>query len=288
MKLIVKADDYGYTKRCNDGTIKAIEDGIVTVVDVMLDTPGTVDALERIKDYRWVSIGWHGGHFWGSPVADPALVPSMINEQGRFKWRKDRSLQKTVVYEEAVTEMRAELERCIRILGRTPDFTEVFGDDSVMSRARKAVCDEYGIKYGFATTIHGDTILPPAEEHKKCNIEKVDPQFQYPGAMGRDKDVVKQNYFPINHFKKYLDVNKDITYLSSWHPGYCDDYIAAESSMAYCRDIDVEALCSDELKQWIIDNKVELVNYEDAVFGWNIYQNYLRTAGSPLWKGNFS
>lgn len=39
MKLIVRADDFGYTKTHNDGTMKAIDDGIVTSVDIMLDTP---------------------------------------------------------------------------------------------------------------------------------------------------------------------------------------------------------------------------------------------------------
>lgn len=82
MKLIVKADDYGYTPTYNDGTIKAIEEGLVTTVDLMLDTPGVEDAIERIKAYPWISVGWHSGHYWGVPAADPKLVPSMVNAEG--------------------------------------------------------------------------------------------------------------------------------------------------------------------------------------------------------------
>jgi len=297
MKLIVKADDFGYTKSYNDGTIDAIENGVVTVVDLMLDTPGAEDAMRRIRDYPWISVGWHGGHFWGRPVADVHLVPSMVNSEGKFKWRRDRSLQKTVVYEEALIEMRAEVERCISIMGRAPQFTEVNGD-SAMDRARKEVCSEYGIKHGF-DEIHamGKTILAD-DEYKVCRIYKVDPGFQYPGASNPEvsrqlakgekvdyrDDIarLKKEYHPIDHFLNYLKTDADLTYLSSWHPGYCDDYIGNESSMAYCRDIDVANLCSIELKRWIIENHVELVNYEDAIYGFKNYQNHLRVIGSPL------
>lgn len=286
MKLIVKADDFGYTRSYNDGTMKAIEEGIVTVVDVMLDTPGTVDALERIRNYPWISVGWHGGHFWGKPVADPSLVPSMINAEGKFKWRRDKKLQETVVYEEALIEMRAELDRCIRILGCVPAYTEIHGD-SVMDRAKRIVCDEYGIRYGFAEVHRGDQIIPAEAKYRTCSIYKVDPTQQYIGALSKDRVVLEQEYHPINHFKQYLAPKSELTYLSPWHPGYCDEYIAAESSMRECRDIDVRDLCSEELKQWIIENRVELVNYQDAIEGTRNYQNYLQVTKNPLWTGYF-
>ena len=87
MKLVMRADDFGYTKAYNDGMIKAVREGVVTYVDLMLDCPGTEDAIEQIKAYPWVSVGWHGGHFWGRPVADPKLIPSLLNEAGQFKFR---------------------------------------------------------------------------------------------------------------------------------------------------------------------------------------------------------
>lgn len=83
-RLVYRADDIGYTKTFNDGAFKAIENGIVTSADVMLDTPGSVDALERLRDYPWISVGWHSGHLWGSAVADPRLVPHMVDGTGIY------------------------------------------------------------------------------------------------------------------------------------------------------------------------------------------------------------
>ena len=67
MKLIVRIDDIGYTDINNMGSFLAIHEGIATAADVMLDTPGTEDALRRLKECPWISVGWHT-HFWGSPV----------------------------------------------------------------------------------------------------------------------------------------------------------------------------------------------------------------------------
>ena len=46
---------------------------------------------------------------------------------------------------------------------------------------------------------------------------------------------------------------------------------------------DVEALCDERVIQWIIDNRIELVNHRDALYGTNEYQEHLKETGSPLY-----
>jgi hypothetical protein len=58
-KMVVRADDIGMSNVCNIGTFEAIKNGVVTVAAVMLADPGTEDALERLRDYPWLSIDWH-------------------------------------------------------------------------------------------------------------------------------------------------------------------------------------------------------------------------------------
>ena len=62
-RLIVRADDVGYTELYDLGVYKAIQEGVVTAADVMLDSPHTVEALKWLKERPWISIGWHP-HFW--------------------------------------------------------------------------------------------------------------------------------------------------------------------------------------------------------------------------------
>jgi len=283
MKLIVRADDFGYTRTHNDGTMVAIDHGIVTSVDIMLDTPGTVDALERIKDYPWISIGWHS-HFWGRPVLDPSLVPSMVNDEGKFKFRKDQKLKATCKYEEVLAECRAQMELCISVLGRSPDTTWLQATGSDFERARKQVCDEYGIKYNIADKPNFEGVIVPAfQEHQHLDIYMPNqPATVYEKCYSNDFSI-RMEYDPIKYYvddeANILDKNIVIT---AWHPGYLDEYVLSESRLKESRVVDVKALCSEELKQWIVDHSVELVNHRDALYGTNEYQNHLRNMGSPL------
>lgn len=283
MKLIVRADDYGYTDVHNLGTIKAMQQGIVTSVDVMLDTPGTIDALQRMKEFPWISIGWHA-HFWGKPILAASEVPSMVDETGKFKFRKDAGLKATVVFEEALKESRAQIERCIQLLGKAPDTTWISDLAMPFEQARLQVCKEYGIAYNIARKPnaqgvvidankdyqHLDIFMPnqPATVYKTCYHALYEERMTY--------DPIK---YYVNDEGDIL--NKTIA-LTAWHPGYLDEYVLQESRMRECRVKDVQALCSEEIKQWIIDNHIELVNHRDAIHGTQEYQNHLKQINSPL------
>ncbi len=274
MRLVVKADDFGYTKTYNDGTLESVENGITTIVDLMLDTPGTEDAIERIKAYPWISVGWHGSHFWGSPVADPKLVPHMVDpDTGKFIFRHDKTktLKAQVPYSEGLIECRAEIEKCIRLLGRTPEIARIM-DDTELEQAKKQICDEYGINYVYEQSIKR------LDNGTRC----------YAAAESHDYEV-RQTYDPVAYIMSCEPMIADTDCaITVWHPGYLDAYIAQESSFKEVRALDVAALCSPVLKQWIIDNKIELVNMQDALYGTHTYQNHLKAIGSDLCVRDYS
>lgn len=74
---------------------------------------------------------------------------------------------------------------------------------------------------------------------------------------------------------------------TSWHPGYCDEHIMVESSCNLHRCKELEAAVSPELKRWVTENKIELVNQRDVLYGTSEFQDHLKAVGSPLWIGNF-
>lgn len=302
MKVIFRADDVGYTNVHNMGTWKTIEDGVVTSCDTMLDTPGFKDACEYLKDKPWISIGWHT-HFWGRPVLSASEVPSMVNAEGRFKWRKDRSAANEVDYNEAVKELRAQIERCKDWLGRIPDTTglssigpggsarraqgqEIENHEGPLSRALRTVCDEYGIAYGFiGGTGYGGKVTIPDDKYKALNIQEwVEPTHKFSKTL-KVEDFPYYN--PLGAIMA-MPIDDSVIWMRSQHPGYLDDYVLAESSCTIPRVRDVEALCSPELKKWIIENKIELVNHRDALYGTHEFQDHLKEINSPLWLGNMN
>lgn len=81
--------------------------------------------------------------------------------------------------------------------------------------------------------------------------------------------------------------------LNCWHPGYIDyfvyrlgDYGPNARNFITARPVDVHALCSDEVKDWIKRNKIQLINLRDALYETHEYQNHLRSMGSDLYMQN--
>ena len=281
MKVVFRADDVGYTDVHNIGTWKTIDEGVVTSVDLMLDTPGFEDACSRLKEYPWISIGWHT-HFWGRPVLDPSEVPSLVDENGKFKWRKNKKLMKEINYDEAVKECRAQIERLKELTGRIPCKSNVpFGP---LGDAVKTVCDEYGIAYDIHGGVgYNNTVRVPNEKYAHLNIQEwVDRS----GKHHKSLNVVDFPFYdPLGAIME-MPIDDSIIWVRSQHPGYLDDYVLAESSCTIPRVKDVEAYISPVLKQWIIDNKIEIINYYDALHGTSQYQDHLKEINSPLWIGN--
>ncbi len=282
MKVVFRADDVGYTYTHNLGTWKAMDEGVVTSCDVMLDAPGFEDACRHLRNYPWISIGWHT-HLWGRPVLDPSEVPSMVNSEGKFKWRKDRRLADDVDFDEALKECRAEIERCRDLLGRIPD-TATSGQGGTLAKAINQVCDENGIAYSFLSgTGYDGHVFYAKDEYLDKNMQE---WVDHSGKHGKSlHEVDFPEYDPLGMIME-MPIDDSVIWVRSQHPGFLDDYVLAESSCTIPRVKDVEALCSPVLKDWIIENKIELVNHRDALYGSNEYQDHLKDIDSPLWIGN--
>ena len=292
-KMIVRADDVGYTVVNNIGAFESIENGVVTSADVMLECPGTIDALERLKDMPWISVGWHP-HFWGSPVLPFSQVPDLVDERtGHFR----TDIRKADVPEDQLlAEMFAQMERCEKYLGRVPDVAGELSADSAFGRAQIRVCDELGIARNYVTKEGREGMIYPLEKYKDAGIYTLNGGIAYKDLFTDSISEQEKNYDPYLYYaedrggmwEKYEQGFKVVT--QSWHPGYLDYYMyqlgdqgPARNKFGAIRTKDVEALCSERLKKWIKDNKIVLVSYTDALFGRNAYQNHLRFTGSDLY-----
>jgi len=289
LKIIFRADDVGYTDVHNIGTFEAIEKGVVTAADIMLECPGTVDALKKLKTMPWISVGWHT-HFWGSPVLDPKQVPSLVmNDEGRIRFKKDLSSAKDVVFEEALKEMRAQLDRCVKLLGRAPDTGPGGGrGDSPYGKAMSQVVKEYKIR-NYVMPINPGAWAggaPPAPGQPLSGRLAV-------AALNTDSltDIMKYDplMYYLNDTSHILDLPEGSIDVEVWHPGYVDYFVlhmgsstAKANNYLLCRPKDVEALTSPKLKSWIKEHRLELINFRDAMDGTNEYQNHLKAIGSDL------
>ncbi len=302
MKFIMRIDDVGYSHIHNYGSFRAIDEGIATSADVMLECPGTVEALEFLRERPWISVGWHT-HFWGSPVLPAEKVPSLVEvRKGEVRFKKELSRLEDVNENEIYEEMRAQIERCITVLGRTPDTGAGGHGKTPFSQTLLRISKEYGMPYDiFADAKH----QPPSEFMKYLNIEPHEP------TQGHIYSANPESVLGLNSWKKRetMTVREAVSYdpwryfledpanmlayaddeyvFTALHPGNIDEYVmSGGSNINYylCRPIDTECLCSKEIHDWIKDNNVELCNFRDALYGTRSYQNHLRHVGSDLYR----
>jgi predicted glycoside hydrolase/deacetylase ChbG (UPF0249 family) len=321
-RMIVRADDVGHSEVCNIGTFEAIDRGIVTAVDVMLDSPGTEDALQRLRSYPWLSVGWHM-HMWGAPVLGAAQVPSLVEKSGEFdgRFRTDLSRAPDINSVEAVRELRAQLLRCKRILGRVPDTGGKARPDTIWGRAVDQVVREFGLAENFSASAPVDPAFYAriaaaqlrGEEWAKYYPTSPSAPIE-PAPYWADRKIIEaasiQAYAALNTdsisaVEKYYDPARfytedhagilryplDVVTWQAWHPGYVDYYVyrlgervnrARAQQFVIGRTQDVAALTSPQLRAWIKNNRIELVSFRDALKGRNDYQNHLKATGSDL------
>ncbi|MCD7806654.1 MAG: ChbG/HpnK family deacetylase [Lachnospiraceae bacterium] len=298
-KLVIRADDVGYTDVYNIGTFEAIQNGYVTSADVMLESPGTVDALRRLRDFPWISVGWHP-HFWHQPVLPVREVPSLVvKETGFFRERSELYNAKDVVYEQAFRELSTEIERCMDILGRAPDTLGGPKGTGPFAKAMTDVAATYGIASDFGHKMHlredgGFDVDPVLPRWESAKLYIIDQKNIVAGDIIRETLHELEDYDPVRFLledrMRLMDLPDGAAIMHGFHPGYVDYHVArlgdyGENRRYYTlsRTYDVEGLTSARLHDWIRKNRIQLCSLRDVLYGTSEYQNHLRRIGSDLW-----
>ncbi|MDW8742139.1 ChbG/HpnK family deacetylase [Streptococcus suis] len=246
-KLLFRADDLGYSEAVNYGIEKTIKDGLIKSVGVMVNMPATDHGVQLIKGYD-IAVGLHTNICAETPLTDPSLIPSLVDEKGRFKTSQEfrESKEDFVVFEEVVLEIEAQYHKFVELLGRQPDY---FEGHAVMSanffKGLEYVAQKYNLKYsGFS--MDGQPILI-GNSQVKITLEAMSPHYD-------PFDMVKR----IVHSSQ-----EDCVQLIIFHPGYIDNYLMTNSSLTIPRIKEVEFLTSPQSTQWLSQQAVELLDYRN-------------------------
>jgi hopanoid biosynthesis associated protein HpnK len=120
--LVVNADDLGLTVGVNNGIFDAHDHGVLTSASVFANARATEDALARALRRPALGVGCHLALVDGQPTLPPARVPSLIEDDGRFRrsWKPFivSCLLGRVSLLEVEQELRAQIDR-IRSAGLT-------------------------------------------------------------------------------------------------------------------------------------------------------------------------
>lgn len=247
-KIILRADDLGYSDAVNCGIAKAVNRGLCKNVGIMTNMPEAKSGFEKIKDKN-VCFGQHTNICLGKPICKPELIPSLVDKDGNFKKSSIYREAKNdfVVFDEVILEIEAQYKEFKKITKREPDY---FEGHAVMSanffKGLEYVANKYGLKYsGF----------PNSENIVKIGDTDVNVCFI---------KCMKDDYVPFDAFVEEINKSKEeSTNLCVFHPGYIDQYLINNSSLVYARPKEVDFLCSYQLSMWLEENNITIIKYSD-------------------------
>ncbi|RFU69913.1 chitin disaccharide deacetylase [Bacillus sp. V59.32b] len=244
-KLIINADDFGYSKGVNLGIIEAYQNGVVTSATMMTNMPRAAHAAALALENPGLGVGIHLVLDCGAPVCDH--VPSLVNEKGVF--HKMAGIEQFAELADIENEYASQIERFFA-LGLKPTHIDSHHH------------------------LHGhQKIYPTVErlaEKYRIPIRKVSANPQH---MSNVKLQTAQ-YFNHDFYGDELTLEYFIGLLDTvlpyetaeimTHPAYIDEPLLTGSSYALQRVRELAILTDKRVQEAIADKKIELVTYTEV------------------------
>lgn len=276
-KMIINADDFGLCEGVNRGIEHAHTNGVLTSTTIMAGFPYADQAVEIAKRCTDLGVGVHLNLLEGKAVSQEASVKILVDDNGEFAYSASKvslkSLFKKQFRQAIETELAAQIQWVID-KGIKPTHLDshkhVHAFPSIYPIvARLAKKFEIGaIRWPYelgGVCGYGWPIpdknggLRAAIVRKMAFINKI-----------QNNNYIKNNaFFGIAHTGK-IDVEfiimaskvspKGVVELMT-HPGYTDGLDPAKTRLIEQRLVELDALCSVQVKDFIEEQNITLTHY---------------------------
>lgn len=254
-RIIWNADDIGYSEAVSLGIIKAHRDGLIKSTTMMTNMEAAPFAARLLKDHPGLYCGQHTNIVVGRSVANPALLPSLVDEKGYFnvKERLKRGLKLNV--EEIKIEVRAQAARFQELMGHAPTHIEGHAvQDPGLKQAIREVATEMGVHYTDSEIVWIDgKPVEVIDQHHSGYEVPVRPKVMY------YQDTVSVDYW----LKDVAGLLQEDLVEMHTHPGYVDQTLLTLSSYHIPRAKEVAIACDPRVRWWADDHHVEFITFED-------------------------
>jgi predicted glycoside hydrolase/deacetylase ChbG (UPF0249 family) len=255
-RLIVRADDMGYSQAGNEAILKSYKEGIATSVEIIVPSPWFPEAVKFLTDHPDVDVGIHLALTaeWDKVKWRPLTpCPSLRDPDGYFfpmvfpnKNYPGRSIAENGwKLEDIEQEVRAQIELAKKKLPRLSHVSTHMGFSSLDPKVRALIqrlSQEYGLLFD---TTGADVKRATYAGPKKTSEEK------------------------ITSFIKMLDgLEPGKTYLFVDHPGLDTPEVRAIHHIGYPdvaldRQGVTDTMVSSKVKEAVKAKGIQLISYQD-------------------------
>lgn len=244
--VIINGDDFGLTKGCTDGIIKAMKEGVVTSATVMINMPYAFKSIEIGKKKGIKELGLHLNLTCGKPITSISNIASLVDESGRFYKRRNQLFPK-IKLEEA----KVELENQIKTFLNTGiQLTHFDSHHHIhMYDGIREIVGDLAKKYDVS-------LRSPNEETKKYLLSNGIKTTDY---FSMDFYGEKANF---DNLKAIIEGFPDGLIEIMTHPAFVDKELSKFSSYNTYRESELMVLTSDALIKWLDEKSINLVTYK--------------------------
>jgi predicted glycoside hydrolase/deacetylase ChbG (UPF0249 family) len=267
-RLIINADDLGYSPTVNQAIADLHSQGIVTSASLMVNQPFSEAGAEIALQSPGLSIGVHLNLSKGFPLLPPSQVPSLVDERGRF-WPSNQLFPKVLLRQIDWSEARAELDAQVNwalVRGLRLDNLDTHVHFHMLPPARRLtrnLARRYGVT-AWRTPDPRATLLP-----SKLWIDLLAIPTPDSGRL-----AVPHYLISLHQWGQRLLTDRQLGSVLSRpeviaelvvHPGYIDDpHLPLPDQLPPARrQVEVDLLTSSPFRAWLTELEVQLISYAD-------------------------
>jgi hopanoid biosynthesis associated protein HpnK len=289
-RLIVNADDFGFTLGVNRAIVEAHTRGIVTSATLMANGRAFEDAVRLAKTVPRLSVGCHVVLIDGEPVLDAERLPSLtVADSGGARFRDGlksfaaRALAGRLNSDEIELEASAQIHK-LQSAGLTVSHIDTHKHTHLfpqvlqpLLRAARA-CGVRAVRnpFGPRKPLRSSDLLPRPSLWTRYGEVKIlrllaskfrntahQQGMETPdGTFG----VVVTGALDEKLFRAIARIIPEGTWEFVCHPGYYDDDLkSAKTRLRQSRETELRVLTMPEARQLLSDQGIALISYRELV-----------------------
>jgi len=288
-RLIVNADDFGLAESVNDAIIATHDFGILTSASLLANGSAFGHAVAASLEFPGLSLGVHLNLSSGTPVLDPALVPTLVNRHGDF-YMNPLSLgigllRRRIRLEHIRAECRAQVIK-IFDAGVTPTHLDGHLHVHVLPQIAPLVIDiarEFRIRCIRCPAEDLETTLPSLWRHRQASLaawkrsaiaygvtslaQRFREQLRDTGLVCPDAfcGLAHTGFLNARTLSEILaSIRSGVTELMC-HPGYASAELQSSGGdLTNARGTEVVALTAPQIKRTVERLGIRLISFRDV------------------------
>lgn len=265
--MIINADDLGYSPAVNRAIVDLFEAGLVTSTSLLVNQPYSEEGAEIALRSPRLSVGVHLNLSRGRPLLSPELVPSLVDETGRFcdpRQLFQRALLGQIRWYEAAAELETQVEWALA-RGVQIDNLDTHVHFHTLPAARRLtewLADRYHVAAWRTPNVLSmilpigrwtDVLASPPKPGKLLSPDYLLSLHQWGDRLLSDPHVAR------------LVGKPGIVTELVVHPGYVDDdsLPLLDQLQPARRQAELDLLTSPAFRQWLDGLGVRLVSFAD-------------------------